>query len=910
MSQSFEDLGKRYRENVMPDYFNNPNLTSFDFGQKNISNIPLNPDLVHKITRARFLACGLTQIPEGLDKYTNITMIDLTENYISALETNAFSKFTSLQSLTIADNKLKDFSVNLNPSLITLDLSYNPKLNIDDVWKLDLPNLEVLKLTHCSINKLPDYKPKWISTVRTLHLDGNLLEELPSYMDEFEVIEEISLFGNKFSTIDTALLPQQFKLVNLYFNYIRTWETDEPLATTTLNLNTNLFQSFPMKVLDTVGLRVLMMSHCNISGILDFALPDQLAALDLSFNSIEGFGEEFVKSLSKLSVANFSHNKISSISDSFPASMSISRLILDYNDLIELPNSFTNCIHLDQLSLSNNKLTTLPSIQCPHLRILNLSFNRLKELPESLSKSTLLSDLNIAFNQLSSLPHAMVSCRKVVDLNASGNKFKVFPKALFSFSQLKTLILSSNEISTIPISVQSFFFLQTLDLSNNHLIQIPAFISQFMSLKIFSLSHNLIEEFPYDFSFPPSITCLDLSYNKLTKFTYALPNCLSLNLDCNNISEFNPDLIPLARFISVNNNPFQTPVTTLITSLFSLQSISTFEMLKCYKEIEQIPPMRFHVISDCHVSLSNDFSVGYSATMGVRPSMEDAITFQNYDNKQSLFALFDGHQGNVAAATSAVCLHNEIIQRLKTTDDDDISEMLQDSFVAVNKKLKIMSVRDGCTAVAAFIKNNSCYTVGVGDSRIVRVRMKSEERATTDYKPTMRAEFERLRESGLTVNAEGRIGRKLAVSRSMGDFWCHSDSENQSETGALFVTPQVNEFTFENEEPDQDIGLIIACDGVWDVISDHEAAEIVRKVYNTTRSGQDAATRIRNIAFALGSKDNISCIVVLLNPPSDKSGLVYKNEIEMLPPVVEEVENDEGFNLGPVAPSRAGRRRR
>ena len=294
MSQSFEDLGKRYRENVMPDYFNNPNLTSFDFGQKNISKIPLNPDLINKITRARFLACGLTQIPEGLDQYTNISMIDLTENFISSLPTDIFSKFTSLQSLSLADNKLHNFSVQLNQSLITLDLSYNSKLNIEDVWNLDLPNLEVLKLTHCSIKKLPEIKPKWISTVRTLHLDGNLLEELPPYMDEFEVIEEISLFGNKFSSIDTSLLPQQFKLVNLYFNYIDNWEVEEPLSTTTLNLNTNLFREFPLKVLDTLGLRVLMISHCSISGILNFSLPENLAAIDLSYNLIEGFGEEFV----------------------------------------------------------------------------------------------------------------------------------------------------------------------------------------------------------------------------------------------------------------------------------------------------------------------------------------------------------------------------------------------------------------------------------------------------------------------------------------------------------------------------------------------------------------------------------------------------------------------------------------
>jgi len=55
--------------------------------------------------------------------------------------------------------------------------------------------------------------------------------------------------------------------------------------------------------------------------------------------------------------------------------------------------------------------------------------------------------------------------------------------------------------------------------------------------------------------------------------------------------------------------------------------------------------------------------------------------------------------------------------------------------------------------------------------------------------------------------------------------------------------------------------LIIACDGLWDVVSNDKAVEIVEKYPDPTR----AATALRDYAHLLGSLDNISVIVYRLD---------------------------------------------
>jgi serine/threonine protein phosphatase PrpC len=90
----------------------------------------------------------------------------------------------------------------------------------------------------------------------------------------------------------------------------------------------------------------------------------------------------------------------------------------------------------------------------------------------------------------------------------------------------------------------------------------------------------------------------------------------------------------------------------------------------------------------------------------------------------------------------------------------------------------------------------------------------------------------------------GRLNGHLAMSRAIGDGGLGK---------ALNCTPDVAE-----REIKGIARIILACDGVWDVIEDAEAFEIMAG----ERNPMIAARKLRETAMDKGSEDNISIVVV------------------------------------------------
>lgn len=116
---------------------------------------------------------------------------------------------------------------------------------------------------------------------------------------------------------------------------------------------------------------------------------------------------------------------------------------------------------------------------------------------------------------------------------------------------------------------------------------------------------------------------------------------------------------------------------------------------------------------------------------------------------------------------------------------------------------------------------------------------------------------------GRIINWDGyRVLGVLSTSRSIGDF---------------FLKPYVTcepDITV-TERSDKDEFLILASDGLWDVISNEVACRIVRQCLSgqaakmfpgavNGRSAAEAAALLAELAIARGSKDNISIVIVEL----------------------------------------------
>jgi len=117
-----------------------------------------------------------------------------------------------------------------------------------------------------------------------------------------------------------------------------------------------------------------------------------------------------------------------------------------------------------------------------------------------------------------------------------------------------------------------------------------------------------------------------------------------------------------------------------------------------------------------------------------------------------------------------------------------------------------------------------------------------------DHKPEDASEEKRIKKAGGFVTENRRVGGVLALSRALGDVDLQP-----------WVTwrPEVMGARLGKE----DQMLIIGCDGLWDVLTNQQAAEVALRHLDDPVS---AAIRLRDTAYLLGSTDNISVIVVLL----------------------------------------------
>lgn len=249
---------------------------------------------------------------------------------------------------------------------------------------------------------------------------------------------------------------------------------------------------------------------------------------------------------------------------------------------------------------------------------------------------------------------------------------------------------------------------------------------------------------------------------------------------------------------------------------------------------------------------------GHAHSQGPRPSDEDAwCIVQHLGGRQgTLFVgVFDGHGGEQAARLAADLLPRLFAEALAPISPDNPEEIRRAFLRAYEDTSARLSqeTRSGTTAATLWITPRSVWYAHVGDTRIVLVQGGEVKRLTRDHKVRDPQEFARLQSLGAQFWGPYIVlpsGEGLAVARALGD-----------PAFAPFVipTPDVGFFP----RPAQEAWLIIACDGLWDVLSDEEAGRIA----TGHPTPQEAADALLAEALARDTADNVTVIVVHLRSP-------------------------------------------
>lgn len=266
---------------------------------------------------------------------------------------------------------------------------------------------------------------------------------------------------------------------------------------------------------------------------------------------------------------------------------------------------------------------------------------------------------------------------------------------------------------------------------------------------------------------------------------------------------------------------------------------------------------------------SQGVSFACACMQGWRASMED---FHNcYPQlggalaECGFFAVYDGHAGSVVADHCSRNLLEHILATGSVGPDEDAERMtdgIKEGFLNMDKQLHGVAIREswergGTTVVSTLLTPQSIYFANLGDSRALLCRDGRVAFSTTDHKPYSPAEKERIERAGGSVTFQ-RVNGSLAVSRALGDF-SYKTAEWRSARDQM-VSPEPEVTIVERSPLDQ--FLVLACDGVWDTISNDDLCDFVGSRLRVCTDLREVCSQIIDLCLYKGSLDNISVILV------------------------------------------------
>lgn len=234
--------------------------------------------------------------------------------------------------------------------------------------------------------------------------------------------------------------------------------------------------------------------------------------------------------------------------------------------------------------------------------------------------------------------------------------------------------------------------------------------------------------------------------------------------------------------------------------------------------------------------------------------MEDkgiAIDCFNGDPSSGLFCLFDGHGGSEVSTY----LQNIFPNMLKNIlpFKKSLAQEFINLFNSIDTKFKEMNFYNtGSTATIVYITIENgkrvLYCINLGDSRCILLSNNVLKKLSFDHKVSDPSEYERIMKNGGVI-VQGRVGGQLLISRAFGD------------SGLKSFGVSCEPFISRTEIGGGDKFVVIASDGVWDVVEDRDILNIISGCDNSW----DICQRIVKEAIDKGSNDNISCFVIGLN---------------------------------------------
>ncbi|XP_061463270.1 protein scribble homolog isoform X15 [Rhineura floridana] len=272
--------------------------------------------------------------------------------------------------------------------------------------------------------------------------------------------------------------------------------------------------------------------HCSLQAVPDdvYRYSRSLEELLLDANQLRELPKPFFRLLN-LRKLGLSDNEIQRLPPEVANFMQLVELDISRNDIPEIPESIKFCKSLEIADFSGNPLSRLPEgfTQLRSLGHLALNDVSLQSLPSDIGNLANLVTLELRENLLKSLPASLSFLVKLEQLDLGGNDLEVLPDTLGALPNLRELWLDRNQLSSLPAELGNLRRLVCLDVSENKLEQLPGEISGLVALTDLLLSQNLLESIPDGIGQLKQLSILKVDQNRLVEVTEAIGDCENLS---------------------------------------------------------------------------------------------------------------------------------------------------------------------------------------------------------------------------------------------------------------------------------------------------------------------------------------------------------------------------------------------
>ncbi|KAL6060122.1 protein-serine/threonine phosphatase [Balamuthia mandrillaris] len=238
----------------------------------------------------------------------------------------------------------------------------------------------------------------------------------------------------------------------------------------------------------------------------------------------------------------------------------------------------------------------------------------------------------------------------------------------------------------------------------------------------------------------------------------------------------------------------------------------------------------------------------------------------------AFFGVYDGHGGKRASEFVARVLHEKIMNHpsFGLEPGKHVPTAIKDAFLQTEdefmKLARASNIGDGTTAIVAFILKTTLFLGNVGDSEAMLCRDNKaiffREMVHNPAKNPL--EITRIEKVGGRLY-HNRLAHpnlnpayfSLGVSRSIGDSMFKNPDYTKGKPSGLTAEADVQQI----ELTANDQFLVLACDGLWDVMDHQVVADFVLSSLREKDDPQAASQELVEEAYRRGSTDNITAVV-------------------------------------------------